>query len=167
MKISYSSDKLTFIEKVIEKFADKSDRMIVIFPYRKMIDILYEKLKTNFSVGTFYSENIKSHILEQEKTIQNKKIILAISTLARQSLDIPECNCLILVVSAFMHKGKDRNFNTLLMDQYIGRLLRKNHKTSPNVVIINDDFSVFKRHARLREKYFKEIKKWKIKQITI
>jgi superfamily II DNA or RNA helicase len=159
MKISFEIEKINLIKKLIEIFSKNCNRMIVIFPYKKMIDIVYNKIMmTSYKndIGVYYSVSKKDDIKKQKETLKDKKIILAIYSLARQSLNIFDCNCLILISTIFMKKDKDNNYNTLIIKQCIGRVLRKEHKDNPKIVIINDIFSVFVRHTQLRKKYFNE-----------
>jgi superfamily II DNA or RNA helicase len=159
--LCFNKDRLEIIKKLIIKFVNLSTKTIIIGPYRKLLDLLYEKLKDLIDIGIYYSVKTKHELEMQKKTLLNKKNILAINFLAKQSLNIYDCDCLILLVSPFIQKDKENKKNTLTIDQYIGRVLRKKHIKSPKIILFDDNFWVFKKHSKTRIKFFQD-KKWEI-----
>lgn len=142
-------------------------RILVISKLRSTLEFLYSEIvKKEKSVGIYYSVQRKKELMDQKRTIENSKIILSIFNLSKQSLDIRDCTCIILLSSVITHKTKNKKINTVLLDQICGRCLRKNHKKSPKIVIFNDYYSFFIRHALSRTKYFTK-KSWKIKHFDI
>lgn len=137
-------------------------RIIVLCKYRKLIDNIYEELNEPDLVGKFYSETNKIGLYEQGETLANKKMILSVLALGKESLNIIDCNCLIILNCPKVNKDIEGNWNTQAMDQVVGRCLRKKHEKSPHIYIINDGFAYYNRHYIDRLMYFNDIKKYKV-----
>ena len=163
--LSYLNEDPLRLDKTVElivKYSKISNRLLVISHLRKNLEELYSKIiPTEPNTGIYYSVTTKTEIVKQKKTLETAKIILAIFSLSKQSLDIKDCDCIILLSSPKTHITKEGLVNTVMMDQICGRCLRKNHTVSPIIVVFNDDFSFFRNHSRMRKKYF-ESKNWDI-----
>jgi len=158
---------INILRNVINDLSTK--KIIIISQFRKSLETLYELINKNIpelkdDIGIYYAVTKKSDIKKVSDTLNNKRIILCINSLGKQSLNIKECNCLILVSPPIIHKDINDKWNCQLMIQLIGRCMRKNWKISPKIFVINDMFSFFVRHMKLRKIFFKDIKKWKIKK---
>lgn len=163
MNMLFSPNRNNVVVDIINECIkdENTKRIIVIAQYRKVLKLLYKKLGDNIS-GLYYSVTKKEDIEAMKKTIETKKVILAVSALGNESLNIIDCNCLILVSPPIIKMGSDGEWNTLNMKQVIGRCLRQNWNIAPKIYVINDMFSFFIRHMRLRNLYFTQLHNYKV-----
>lgn len=164
-KIYEDPHRMNLAVNIIKKYntMPSINKIIVVAPFRDILESLYARVKEfEPSSGLYYSTSSKRGIEKQLSTIRTAKIIISIFSLAKQSLDIKDCNCIILLSSPILHITSSGEYNTTLLDQIVGRILRKNHTTTPHIIIINDMWGFFASHARLRKIYFRDYKKWKI-----
>jgi len=164
----YNKDRY-MLPLIRECIANKSYlRIIVLCKYRKQIDNIYAELtrkeenNTDNDVGIFYSVSCKKDKKLQIETLKNKRVIISIMALGKESLNIVDCNCLIILNAPIIKKDKDGNWNTQGLDQVCGRCLRKKWIEAPHIYIINDMFSFFRNHYNNRIMYFKDIKGWQL-----
>jgi len=164
MNLLKDPGRFTSVIKLIKKCQANPliKRMIVTAKFKFILDEIYKQLCSengddlmlppSNDVGLYYSGR-----KDMKNTIKNCKIILAITELSKESLNVKECNCIIMITSPIIHRDIDGVWNTLQMKQFIGRCLRQNWKQSPHVYIYNDMFSFFVKHQRLRKIYFTDI----------
>ena len=76
------------------------------------------------------------------------RIVFGTSNIAKEALDLPTMNTLVFATPP----GSDPN----VIDQSIGRILRKFHKMNPVVVDVVDCCGNFRKHASERRKYYYE-----------
>jgi superfamily II DNA or RNA helicase len=160
MKICVSTIKLLMKDKGIK-------RIIVMAMRRKTIEQLKEEIGTDS--GIFYSVNTKKDKEMVTKTLQDKKVILAVNALGEQSLNIKECNCLVLLNPPILRKSANGDYDCSRLTQTVGRCLRKNwsREFKPKIIVFNDMFSMFAGHMKLRKIFFKTIKKWNVSYVHV
>ncbi len=151
--------RIKFIIKLIEKYHKMGKKILVVDMIRAHLEMLYDK--------TEYLTPNRCILYAGSELKTESDIIFGIYTLSKQGLDVPDCNCIILLSSVTIKKDIDNQWNTTILDQLSGRVQRKEHKTSPLMVILNDRFSYYKRHTRHRNHYFKKIKKWTVKDCVL
>jgi len=138
-------------------------RILVLVQYKIVIDNIYAGLSesTKENTGIFYSgiDGVKD-------TLVNKRIILAVSALGEQSLNIIDCNCLIMVTPPIMKKDITDNWNTEKLVQSVGRVMRQEWNIAPEIYVFNDMFSFFAEHYRVRLLFFAEIQQYKIHDLS-
>lgn len=148
-------------------------KIILLAQFRSVLDELYEKLSPIYNtdisskegtleqstVGLYYAVSGKEAKRKQVETLTNAKLILAITSLGKESLNIVDCNCLILTTSIIIHKDSENTWNCQAMEQVMGRCLRRqwSEQFAPHIYVINDMFSFFLKHWRLRKTYFIDI----------
>jgi len=155
MNILRDPDRLLLVTNIIKEEMSNPDTKIilVICTYKETIDLLFDALSGK--VQKFYSgENLKIS--------QDTKVILAVTALAATALDIPQCNCLVLVSPPPLAKDIFENINTTELDQVTGRCLRRKWEKSPNIYVINDNFSYFYKHSEGRKYYYESLLGYKI-----
>lgn len=149
--------RLKIIIKIIKKCHADPDtqKILVVSKRRSTLDVMYEHFKDNMNCGVYYSMKES----DQKKILTSSRVIFAIYNLAKQSLNVEDCNCMILLSCPIMHRDRSGKYNYTGLDQIIGRVMRKPWKIPPKIIIINDMWSIFKRHATLQRHYFRHIKK--------
>jgi superfamily II DNA or RNA helicase len=98
--------------------------------------------------GFYYGKKGMTRVAHKELLSQSAKcdIVLGISQIAREGLDIPDLNALIFVTPAGME-----------VEQPVGRILRKFHKTlNPLVIDLVDNTGNYVKHSRERDKWYTE-----------
>jgi superfamily II DNA or RNA helicase len=134
-------------------------RILVLIQYKAIIDSIYTNLidEVKEYTGIFYSG-----VNDIENTLTGKKIILAVSALGEQSLNLPDCNCLIMITPPIMKLDINNEWNTEKLTQSIGRVMRKEWDKSPEIYVFNDMYSFFARHYITRLLFFEKIQKYKV-----
>jgi len=141
--------------------------LIVICTFRSEIDSLYSKIiQFEPKCCKYYSVTLKKDKIEREKRLIESKIILAVFKLGKEGLNILKSNSVLVLHDMFIHKNSDGEWHTKTMDQIIGRVYRKQN-ISPFLIFFNDNFGFYRKHVALKKIYFKQIKKWKIKEISL
>jgi hypothetical protein len=142
-------------------------RIIVMAMCRKTIEKLKEEIGADS--GIFYSVTTKKNKDMVAKTLRDKKVILAVNALGEQSLNIKECNCLVLLNPPILRKNVNDDYDCSRLTQTVGRCLRKNWSEDfkPKIIVFNDMFGIFARHMKLRKIFFEDIKKWKLSYVHI
>jgi superfamily II DNA or RNA helicase len=132
------------IERVVKEINDNENRQILILSDRREhLDEMYNMAKDSgiTSVGYYVGGMKKDKLKESESC----KLILGTYPMAKEGLDIPTLNCLIL--------------GTPISDivQSIGRIDRVKHiNITPLIIDIVDDFSIFSNQSRKRFALFKK-----------
>jgi len=147
----------TTVNRMVEKLKDGDisvRRQILVLSDRKdHLKDMHDYIHKNelASVG-YYIGGMKEHELNESET---KDIILGTFPMAKEGLNIPTLNCLVLA-------SPKRD-----IVQSVGRILRKKHiNIQPVIIDIVDNFSVFKNQAIHRNKLYKK-RGYHIKDITI
>jgi superfamily II DNA or RNA helicase len=163
MNLLKDPNRMNVILGLIKKCMNDTSikKIILMAQFRNIIDMLYKSIDNESDVGIFYSVTSKKEKIKQAETLKNKKLILAVSALGKESLNIVDCNCLILITPPLIHRNSKGEWNCQQMDQAVGRCLRRNWESEfcPKIYIINDMFSFFLNHYRKRKIYFHDIRK--------
>jgi superfamily II DNA or RNA helicase len=134
------------VNRMVEKLEDSDlneRRQILVLSDRKdhLKDMHSYITKNNLASVGYYIGGMKEHELNESET---KDIILGTYPMAKEGLNIPSLNCLVLA-------SPKRN-----IIQSVGRILRKKHEGIQAVIIDGvDTFSVFKSQAAHRNKLYK------------
>lgn len=159
--IQTDPDRLKLIIKIIRTYANmnKICKILIVSRRRSTLEYLYNIFKLEMNCGLYYSVTSKKDQIKQKQTLLSAKIIFAIYDLAKQSLSITDCNCMILLTCPILHTDSNGKYNYTSLDQIMGRVMRKKWDINPTVVILNDMWGIFKKHVTLRNMYFINIKK--------
>lgn len=146
--------------KTFPMIGSKNGKIIIIGLYREQLERLYKRIinelgLTTKEVGIYYGAKTKKERNELKRVVKECKIVLAIRSMAYKGLNIPESDVMIMA-SSYIPKNKGKNTESL--SQLIGRITRKDHIINPILVDIIDNFGFFKKHGKLRYKYYKEKK---------
>ncbi len=126
---------------------DKYEKILIIGKYKSTLNKIYDKLKYKDDAGVFYSG------IE----FPDKKIILGIEQLSAEGLNIPDCNCLIMINPPIIKKDKNNELNFTSIKQMTGRCLRKKWYESPDIYVINDKYNLWFHYIKKRMDYFRTI----------
>ena len=144
------------VNRMVEKLEDSNlnvKRQILVLSDRKehLKDMHSYITKNNLASVGYYIGGMKEHQLNES---EKKDIILGTYPMAKEGLNIPTLNCLVLA-------SPKRN-----IIQSVGRILRKKHEDIQAVIIDGvDTFSVFKNQGAFRNKLYKK-RGYRVKDIT-
>lgn len=130
------------IIEYIKRYIEEDRHILLLSDRRKHLEEIYEIITKNniCSVGYYVGGMKEKHL----KLSETKSLILGTFCMAREGLDIPVLDTLILASP------------TGDIVQALGRIMRKQHADRlPTVLDIVDNFSVFIGQAKKRLKYFK------------
>lgn len=130
------------IIEYIKRYIEEDRHILLLSDRRKHLEEIYEIVTKNniCSVGYYVGGMKEKHL----KLSETKSLILGTFCMAREGLDIPVLDTLILASP------------TGDIVQALGRIMRKQHADRlPTVLDIVDNFSVFIGQAKKRLKYFK------------
>ena len=117
--------------------------------FKDMLDILglkHPQTGKYATYGFYYGKQGSSRNTHKQLLAESSQcdIILGIDAIAKEGLDIPDLNALVLATPA----GMD-------VEQPVGRILRKFHKTlNPVVIDIVDDTGNFVKHYKERQQWY-------------
>lgn len=151
----YTRTKI-LVNRMVEKLEDSNlnvKRQILVLSDRKehLKDMHSYITKNNLATVGYYIGGMKEHQLNES---EKKDIILGTYPMAKEGLNIPTLNCLVLA-------SPKKN-----IIQSVGRILRKKHEDIQAVIIDGvDTFSVFKNQGAFRNKLYKK-RGYRVKDIT-
>lgn len=157
-----NDERVRFAVSIVKRCIDNPDinRILVVCRYVKLISKIFECLRDVADCGVFHSVTNRIDELRQEETLREKKVIIGVSALSKDSLNIVDCNCLILVTPDTMSKDQNGIYNTQVLDQITGRCLRRKWEKSPEIHIVSDTFSVFLAQMKKRKIYYESIREY-------
>jgi superfamily II DNA or RNA helicase len=134
--------RTSFIISQISKCLEDRNRKILLLVERlKLIDTIYNHFGDNIC-GKYVGSSNANKLKEAEQ----KVLVLGTYSMAKEGLDIPDLNTLILASP------------TVNITQAVGRILRKEHECCPLIIDIVDNYGVFKFQSFRRRKIYKEQK---------
>lgn len=160
---TYISHVTDLISKLL-KDDENAKRILVIATYKRILKKIHKVIGDKDS-GLFFSmDTVEDENEMYNVTLPTKRILLAVGALAKDSLNIIDCNRLILVTPPIMHKNKNNQWNTTSLDQIIGRCIRKqwSEKEHPIVYVFGHKFNFFNNHISTRRLYFTKLCKQKL-----
>jgi len=138
---------LSIIKKEI-----KNPGVILVMSLRiNQLKLLFDKCK-EYNPGLIIGAKTKK---ETDKVVAayDKKLIFCSLNIGKKGLDILNARCMILSNS---FKTADGGKHKESLDQLTGRILRQNWKIQPIIWAINDMFTFFAIHQKLRRDYYLE-----------
>ena len=132
------------IIELIIRLRNKGKKILVLSNRRQHLTDIYE-IANNRNIDTvgYYVGGMKQHELKES---ESKNILLGTYTMSSEGMDIPDLNAII-----FASPKSD-------IIQSIGRILRKQHETSPIAWDIVDNFSPFSKQYIKRRTYYRKLK---------
>lgn len=159
-ELSYSEIRNQIIsDKVINIQKDfNHERKIIIFTHRiKQIEILHKLLK-NYNSGILIG-SMKQY--EREHTLNYKSIIITTYSLAKEGMDVPGLDTLVIAAPIGGHcvqVSGNKSYGDI--EQVVGRILRKQNKFEPLVLDFYDQFLWPIRRQFKQRKYFYTAKRY-------
>lgn len=148
-----------YIVKLIEELVKEGRKVLVMSDRRNHLVTIEEELykkKVEFTHGLFMG-SMKVHLLEETKKCN---VILATFSAFAEGVSVTDLDTLVLITpkkyvdneKVEANKKKDNG----KMKQIVGRIFRKDHiNTTPLIVDLFDNFSVYKSQAATRRKFYK------------
>jgi superfamily II DNA or RNA helicase len=149
--ISHLIDIKSRNEFIVEKIKEciKDNRILLVLTDRiKHVKMLYNMVNDEENVGMYIGTEMKS---DEKKASMTKKVIIATVQSFGEGIDKQELDTLLLASP----KKFDEKSSSFI--QIIGRIFRKEHKdTSPLIIDILDNFSIFKYQGYSRDSFYKK-----------
>lgn len=143
-KIAINPDRNELLFQIIKQLSKIPERKCLFLSDRKSqikaLESLIKDSKLNIDYAIYTADQSK----EQLNKGKGSKLLLATYGIASTGFNLPELNTLIL--------GTPRK----LIEQSVGRILRKEHNINPLVIDIMDYFSLFIPMGKARYKFFTE-----------
>lgn len=134
-----------------DKGVDEKRKILVLSDRRAHLEILSKMLKRDnveFSHGLFLGAMKKEELDNSRKC----SVILATYQAFGEGVSEKDLNTLILTTPKKFNKDNDSG----KLEQIVGRIFRKPHlELEPIIIDIQDDFSIFSNHSRLRNEFYR------------